>query len=70
MLLGCVHRAKAHALGDLGPGGRKARDFGQLADELQDLGLPVGQGFHGGSLLWLWTAYSESGGVLLCLITV
>ena len=46
VLLGGVHRAKAHALGDLGAGRRKTRDLGQLPDEAQDLRLPLCKSVH------------------------
>ncbi len=45
VLLGRVHRAKAHLLGDFRARGRKARGLGQLADQLQDLALSFGQRF-------------------------
>ena len=46
VLLGGVDRAKAHALGDLGPGGGVARHLGQLADQLQNLRLSFCKGIH------------------------
>ena len=41
-------RAFAHdyALGDLSAGGRIARHLGELADQLEDLGLALCKGIH------------------------
>jgi hypothetical protein len=46
VLLGRVDRAKTHALGDLGARRRIARHLGELADQLQDLGLALCKGIH------------------------
>src|SRR5262249_46708115 len=45
VLLGRVHRAEAHALGDFRAGRRKTGHFGQLADQPQDFALAFGQRF-------------------------